>query len=473
MPAESQPFYVTELERPDRNPRRIRGRSPKRARSVGAGVLLAALPLTFAAGQVTRAGLGPLPGSAAHLREDLALALSIDSAAARSRRAQVERARQGLDAARLGFDMTFEAEPEAEVERDLLDGTTGWEAGLDLSLGAELSRDADRVLRAEAALAAAQAGLRAQKRADQRAAILAMSDVRIGETDVEDAAADALVATTALESARAAGSGPDELRRLELEAALADVELRRERAAHAARLARVAALETAPTQVCQAGLLTGPLAAAVESPPEHSGATRLRIALARAELAWRNLPFESVREVELTGAYEEGGAELTAEVGLYEGVPSVAAGLGWASGGTPGHSLALGLSAVITFSADSPSRTTLVSEELEDARRELAAFTAAQPARESAALGMLELAYEEMALLIKASDAAALAVASETGPAERERLEDAAERARGQAERAWQRYVRALFDYLEEVDAVLTAPPCDVSGVQKNRMRWS
>lgn len=454
------------------------GTQPRRpvltpVRNLTAGVLAAALPLSFAVTQAPDQALGPLPDSAAVLRSDVAAALTVKTAATRAREAQVEQATADLRRAQLGFDLALEAEPEAELERDLDAGTTAWDAGLGLSLAAGLTFDADRVLRAEAALAVAQGRLRDQVRSDQRSVLLALSDVRRGELDLEEAEEDAAGAIAALEAARAAGSGPDELRRLELEARLADVDLRRERVAHDGRIARVEELAPGRSAACEEGLLAGPLAAAVTRPTEHAAIAQLRIAAERAELAWSNLPFDALRELELTGAYEDGGTEVSAEVGLRRGVPSLGAEVGWSTGAAQGRSVVVGVAGTLFFSADSPSRTTLVREELDYAQQELAAFVSAQAARESAALTLLELSYEELALLIDASDAAALAAVAATAPEDRRRREDAAERARADVERAWQGYVRALFAYLDEIDAVLSAPPCGDSGEIENWMRWS
>lgn len=456
---------------PDKQPRRS---VAMRVRGVRAGVIAAALPLSFAAGQAPAVSLGPLPETAAVFRADFAAALAVRTVAARTREAQLERASADLQRARLGFELVFEADPEAEMERDLASGTTTWDAELGLSLAAGLSLDEDRVLRAEAALVAAEVRLRDQVRSDQRAALLALSDVRRGAVDLEEAEEDAATAVAELEAARSEGAGPEDLRSLELEARLADVELRRERVDHEGRLARLEEFGLpVVTAACEKGLLSGPLAAVVTHPAEHSDAARLRIAFERAQLAWRNQPFEALRELELTGAYEDGGVEFSTDLGVRRGVPSLGAEVGWSTGASSGRSVVVGVSATLAFSADSPSRTTLVREELDDAEQELAAFAEAQAARESAALTLLELSYEELALLIDVSDAAALAAASATVTDDRSRLENAAERARADLERTWQGYVRALFAYLDEIDAVLSAPPCGASSEQLDWMRWS
>lgn len=455
------------------------GKQPRRggafgAKGVRAGVaLLATLPLAFALGRAYGAAPGPLGDFADPFRSDLALALSVDSEAATSRRAQVARAEAGLRRARRGLELTFEVEPEAELELDLLSGGSRWGTDLDVKFGAQVARDLDLVLRAEAALATAQGRLRAQLRDDQRVALLALSDLRTGSLDLAEAEADAEETAAALAAARADASDPEELRRLELNASLADLELRRERIAHEERLSRVDRLGPGSADVCAPALLTGPLAAEVVRPAEHAQAAALRIALARAELAWRELPFETVQEIELTGAYENGGAELSAALGLDGGVPSLEAELGWSTGTPADPNLVLGVSATLAFSADSRSRTNLVGEELDAARRELAAFGPAQSARESTARALLELAYEELTLFANAADAAAADVAGAQSPGERERLERAAERARAEAEDAWRGYVRTLFEYLDEIDAVLAAPTCDASGALQTWMRWS
>jgi hypothetical protein len=136
-------------------------------------------------------------------------------------------------------------------------------------------------------------------------------------------------------------------------------------------------------------------------------------------------------------------------------VPAAEAQVGLSTGDGP-HRLRVGLSASLQFRHDSWERSNLVLAERELARAAQAEFEAAQPAREAEALTMLELAYEELHLLLMASDAAAadLAAARAEGRDDT-RLKTAARRAEDAAERAWQRYVRALFDYLDTTDTVL------------------
>ena len=88
----------------------------------------------------------------------------------------------------------------------------------------------------------------------------------------------------------------------------------------------------------------------------------------------------------------------------------------------------------------------------------MAAFEAAQPGRERGAERLLELAYEELYVLLVARDNAfsELENARAEGRASA-RLETGARRSEDAAERAWQRYVRALHDYLTTVDAVIGA----------------
>src|SRR5690606_15709746 len=119
--------------------------SPRRSvpRSVRAGAaLLAALPLAVAAAQAPLRTVAPLPASAAHYRQDLALLVGRVSDAAAARQAQVAFAAEELARARWGFEVALEASPEADYRLDLLRGTAGWDLGfgVELELGAALDR---------------------------------------------------------------------------------------------------------------------------------------------------------------------------------------------------------------------------------------------------------------------------------------------------------------------------------------------
>ncbi len=445
-----------------------------RGRRARVGVtLLAALPFTVAAGQTGGVQVGPLPGSAAVYRSDLGRALGGRSAEVELRRSQVERAAAELARAHSGFELTFDADPEVELERDLDTGTDEWTTGLSVALQAGVDLDMDRVLRAEAALATAEARLRAAQRADLRSALLVLSDLRLAEQAVAEAEADTRAKRSAVTAGGVAGTEPRELARLETEARLAEVTERRERIALEQTALRIGSYGLPAEPRCPAQLLSDPTAAAVSLAVEHGEHAQLRIAAARAEHAWRNLPFEAVRSVELTGEYEDGGGSVAAEVGLRRGVPYIGTGVEWDLGATPGRSLTLGVAATLTFSGDSPSHTTLMREELDAARGELTAFEATQPGRVRTATELLELAYEELALLLGSADAAAQAVTLAPTPEDRERSEVAAQRADVAAERAWQRYVRALYEYLDVTDAILIAPRCDARDENENWMRWS
>jgi len=418
-----------------------------------AGAVAAALALGLAAAQPS--WLGPLPASADGFREDLALLAGLVSEGAAARAEQVRTAREELARALRGLTVELEATPEARYALDLARGNGGWDAGLEVELGVGAARDEDRVLRAQAALAAAEGRYRAQLRADLRAGLLALSQERLAARTLADAEAAAAEARAAVEEARAAGAGETELAALEVAAGLAAVELERARLGYRTRDAVLAEIG-APRAAREAGAyLLGPVPPGLSRPEQHRERAALAVAAERADLALRRLPFEHLREVELTADYRDGGFAVEAELALRAGVPTVDATFGWStSEGAP--RLRFGVSARLLFSNGSSARPTLVVAERELALTALAEFDAAQPDREREALRLLELAYEELHLLLLSRDAAEAALeAARAQGRDTARLEATLRRADDASERAWQRYVRALFDYLETTDAVL------------------
>lgn len=418
-----------------------------------AGAVAAALALGLAAAQPS--WLGPLPASADGFREDLALLAGLVSEGAAARAEQVRTAREELARALRGLTVELEATPEARYALDLARGNGGWDAGLEVELGVGAARDEDRVLRAQAALAAAEGRYRAQLRADLRAGLLALSQERLAARTLADAEAAAAEARAAVEEARAAGAGETELAALEVAAGLAAVELERARLGYRTRDAVLAEIG-APRAAREAGAyLLGPVPPGLSRPEQHRERAALAVAAERADLALRRLPFEHLREVELAASYRDGGLRLGAELGLRRGVPTADATFGWStSEGAP--RLRFGVSARLLFSNGSSARPTLVVAERELALTALAEFDAAQPDREREALRLLELAYEELHLLLLSRDAAEAALeAARAQGRDTARLEASLRRADDASERAWQRYVRALFDYLETTDAVL------------------
>ena len=418
-----------------------------------AGAVAAALALGLAAAQPS--WLGPLPASADGFREDLALLAGLVSEGAAARAEQVRAAREELARALRGLTVELEATPEARYALDLARGNGGWDAGLEVELGVGAARDEDRVLRAQAALAAAEGRYRAQLRADLRAGLLALSQERLAARTLADAEAAAAEARAAVEEARAAGAGETELAALEVAAGLAAVELERARLGYRTRDAVLAEIG-APRAAREAGAyLLGPVPPGLSRPEQHRERAALAVAAERADLALRRLPFEHLREVELTADYRDGGFAVEAELGLRRGVPTADATFGWStSEGAP--RLRFGVSARLLFSNGSSARPTLVVAERELALTALAEFDAAQPDREREALRLLELAYEELHLLLLSRDAAEAALeAARAQGRDTARLEASLRRADDASERAWQRYVRALFDYLETTDAVL------------------
>lgn len=413
--------------------------------------LLAALPLTIAVGQPSFETTGPLPASGDVFRSDLASAMSYVSTATVARAEQVEAAREALDRAGLGLSLALEAEPSADYELDTLSGIGAWDVGFSVALSGGLELDEDEVLRMQVALAQAEARLRAQRRADLRDALLALSAARLGAYGVAEAQQDLTAARDELAEASEDGAPEQVLFGLTLDAELAAIELDGELLDQALREAEVTALGLHPTS--GAGLLLGPVPVTLSAVPVHGDAEVLELAAQRADLAVRRLPFDVLREVEVTGEYEAGGLEFTSELGLRRGVPGAEAEVGWSNGGS-GNGFVIGVGATLVFSHDSPSRTTLVKEERDRAWREIESFQSAQADRERTALVELELAYRELNVLLALRDAADLDLTAAQDE-DAEWLVRALARADQAAERAWQRYVRALHEYLDVIDAVL------------------
>ncbi len=430
-------------------------RGPAPGGRAGAALLLV-LPLALASAQTLDA-LAPLPPSAAPFRHDLALLAGHVSAAAAARADQVAAAAADLERTYWALSWALEATPEAGYELDVARDRGGWEAGFEVELELGAERDEDAILRARAALAAAEGRYRAQRRADLRAGLLALSQERLARRQLADAEAEAEEAAASLAAAQGSGAGAPELVSLEVAASLAALDLEREQLGYRPRARVLAELGVADGPASGDHLLQGPVPSGVRAAPTHQQAAALALAVDRAALRVRDLPFENVREVEVTASYRAGGLQVGAELGLRGGVPTADAQLGWRSG-DGAHRVGLGVSATLLLSDASSRRPSLALAELDLARRTQAAYEAGRAEREHEALRLLELAYAELHVLVVARDAAAdeLAAARSAGR-DAARLEAAARRAEDAAERAWQRYVRALFDYLDTHDAVLDA----------------
>src|SRR5690606_3997212 len=124
--------------------------------------------------------------------------------------------------------------------------------------------------------------------------LLALSQERLARRELADAEAEAAAASAALAEAQAAGATEQELAALEVEAGLADVELERRRLAYRPREALLAELGVAGASASADAYLAGPVPPGVERASPHREAAALRIAAERADLAVRELPFQSL-----------------------------------------------------------------------------------------------------------------------------------------------------------------------------------
>jgi len=325
----------------------------------------------------------------------------------------------------------------------------------------------------EVALERAEARLRAQQRADLERALLAMSASRLSAMAVEDASADLAEAEAELAAATASAQPPLNLEALAVEVELAGVALEQELLAHRERSEALAELglsevfaSDAANQVTAAPTVYGAWLASPPAPElafPAGAAPRtapqlplLAMRLALAEQALALAPFEALRELEIYGGYEVNGVTAGGRLALEVGVPTAEASLGWQTD-SDDHAFTVGFGATFRLSDSSSADTKVAQRDVTDARLALAEHIAAWPQAERRAAASTALAYREFALelrVLEISNAALEQVAAGDERELRSRRNDA-RRARLAGERAWQRYVRALTDYLDVIDVVL------------------
>src|SRR5690606_18450755 len=183
----------------------------------------------------------------------------------------------------------------------------------------------------------------------------------------------------------------------------------------------------------------------------------LSLRLSLAEQAFALAPFETVRALEVYGGYEVGGVEAGARLALEVGVPTASTTLGWQSG-VDDHAFTVGFGATLRLSDLSSTQRRVMQREVADARVELDGHLANWPDGHVKARTNAELAYREFELELLTLELARSALQRvEASGDDREvsSARDAVRRAGETGERAWQRYVRALFDYLDVIDVVL------------------
>lgn len=383
----------------------------------------------------------------------------------------VERAREQLAGARRGLSAVGTMAPGAEHERDLVTATAEWELELELELLGAYRYDRAAVLEAEIAVERAESRWRDQRRADLQAALLALSASRLSALAVEEAELDAAEAAAELDAAVTAGRPAEEIASLTIETQLAAIELEREQLDHRSAAealdeqdlllavevtdAPAAPENTAWLSAPPSPQLSFPEGVALPAAPRDQLA--LELALAEHELTLA--PFEVLRQVELFGSYESSGVEAGARLALERGVPTTVATLGWQLGEDV-RALTFGVGATLRLSDTSSAATTVAHREVSEARAALADFVDGWSAREREQRTLAELAFREFALEVQALDLvetqlAALAAAGGGPAAETASTRAAVRRSLSGSERAWQRYVRELVEYLDVIDVVL------------------
>jgi hypothetical protein len=412
---------------------------------------------------------------------DMATALGATSDAVRERQSAVVAARTNLARAIAGLEVVGLVAPALEFERDLTDPAAqgAWETDVDVSLDATYRRDTRAVLRARLALLNAQTQLRDQVRADLQRALLALSAARLDARSASQAEVAAEQARAALAEAETSGATEPELLQLRVAAELAANAVERaqvEAQAATAVAARLGLGDSAP-------LAGAPLSSAfvadgdhtleglspasvvarlvtVPTPELHSEARALAVRLSLATAQANATAFTVLRELELYGAYENTGFEVESRVALVTGVPLVGAGVSWTNGETD-VGFTVGIGATLRVSDATGREAAAAAEAVTEAHADYAAFLDAQVAAELAARRMADLEFEEFGLerlqwnLVESQ----LAAVEAEGAPQREvqRLTTALGRAQDATERAWQRYVRSLVNYLGVVDAMWRA----------------
>lgn len=414
---------------------------------------------------------------------DLELAIATSSPERAARAADVARREGELRLAELGLSTALTVTSGATLGADL---AREREAALDPRLELDASfgyqYDAVAVARARGTLTTAVRRERAQERADTLQALLSLSRLRTAErlaarADTGAAEAERLAASAAASAAVAhAGSAHElpvdvvlDLRELDLaaararatasgresEAAAARAELRR-LGIDARKMARTVG---APARLGPAACLSLPpgpegRAAGPSLPRPVASASLARdLLVANAELAAaqrERAALGPLRDLSLTARYQEGGARLTAEVGLDRGRPGAGVAMRWRD--SSAHAWELGVAATLRFDESQGRALAAADAQLEAVAAELDAFDAHFPERIDDALKAVDAAWLDLAFAIEAASIASGRLGLAEGERDVTRAEQVLDRSLDALEREYQAYLRALNRYLDEFD---------------------
>ncbi len=370
---------------------------------------------------------------------DLEAALSARSAALVGREDEAAEAREALLLAETGTSFSASVSPSLTLEQDLASARdVEFDAGFSLAGQVVYRFDARAIATARIGVLRAEARARAQHRTDVERALLALSALRLALRSLDDARASVEALDAGRSDAQAEGGDP----LAEIEARTAALDLRQ--AEEAVRVQRQTL----------AGLgLEGPgsleeiyLILRSSDPAGHPQAQLLRqqVAQARAGLRLSELAF--VPTLALTGRYEESGVTTTARMALAAGRPEVSLGVGYRA--DDDRAWSVGVDATFRI-RDSDLRGLAAAEAaVAEAERALEEFLASQGERERVSLNVAQIAEEAFAISLLTLELARQAAAGAVGEVETRRASQALRRADDAAERAWQRYVRAVADHL-------------------------
>lgn len=373
---------------------------------------------------------------------DLEQALGARSQASAARERELEDAEQALQLAVTGTSVSFSASPSLELERDL-DTLGDAEFESDVTLAAQLLYrfDARAIASARLTVARAEARLRAQRRADVERALLALSALRLA-LRAQDDARQAVAELPAPSDEPHGAVAPA----LEIEARTARLELRQ-----ADDAVRVHESALAELGIYGSGVLADVrFALATAAPESHPQARLLSLQLDQARSALRVAELAFLPTVAVTGRYEDMGFTTTGRVGLSSGRPEVALGVAY----SPDDDRAWLVGVEATFRVRDVDVRSLAAAEagVVAAAQAFDDFLAGYPESESRSRAATEMAQEAFAIawltLELAENEAADAVARGATESDIRRAVQAQRRADDAAERAWQRYVRAVADHL-------------------------
>lgn len=371
---------------------------------------------------------------------DLAIALGARSTAMSEREDELQSARDALVVAVSGMSFTATLSPSATWERDLVPAGSGVEFDADLAVAGQLVYRYDQraLLTARLAVVRAEGRLTAQRRSDVERALLALSSLRLALRTAADAEA-------ALRAARSEDAPENDLlTELELRSAALDL-----RAAEESVDAQRQAL--AELGVHAQGALSEIYFAVPQAQPEaHQQVAILRLQLSQAAAAVRAAEFAFLPTVELTGRYEESGVTASGRVALAAGRPEVALGVAYRPDDDRTWQVGIGA----TFRVRDTDLRSLAAAEasLLEASAAVEAFLASYDRRSRESLNAVAIAEEGFSIAMGLLALAHEGVARASGEVEMRRAQQALRRADDAAERAWQRYVRAMGDHLEVAD---------------------